>query len=175
MVFRNGGYLRHYEKWFYDNIPLRVVTSYKYLGLVISSRLSWYGCQKTLTEQVSKALFAIKSKLSQFGALSSNILFRIFDTKILLILTYGAEIWAEHESNDIEKVHNDFCKYVLKVTEFTPNAFARWELGRSTIGHVRSLKFIKYWIRILKMSNDRFPKICYKLQCKWLEGNPRTN
>ena len=25
------------------------------------------------------------------------------------------------------------------------------------------------------MSNDRFPKICYKLQCKWLEGNPRTN
>ena len=175
MVFRNGGYLRHYEKWFYDNIPLRVVTYYKYLGLVISSRLSWYVCQKTLAEQASKALFAIKSKLSQFGALSSNILFKIFDTKILPILTYGAEIWFEHESKDIEKVHTDFCKYVLKVTKFTPNAFARGELGRYTIGHVRSLKFIKYWIRILKMSNDRFPKICYKLQCKWLEGNPRTN
>ena len=175
MVFRNGGYLRHYEKWFYDNIPLRVVTYYKYLGLVISSRLSWYVCQKTLAEQASKALFAIKSKLSQFGAPSSNILFKNIYTKILPILTYGAEIWYEHESKDIEKVHNDFCKYVLKVTKFTPNAFARGELGRYTIGHVRSVKFLKYWIRILKMSNDRFPQICYKLQCKWLEGNPRTN
>ena len=90
LVFRNGGYLRHYEKWFYDNIPLRVVTYYKYLGLVISSRLSWYVCQKTLAEQAAKALFAIKSKLSQFGALSSNNLFKIFDTKILPIPTYGA-------------------------------------------------------------------------------------
>ena len=43
------------------------------------------------------------------------------------------------------------------------------------VGHVRSLKCIKYWIRILKLSNDRLPKICYRLKCKWLEGNPRTN
>ena len=79
MGFRNGGYLRHYDKWFYDNIPLRVVTYNKYFGLVISSRLSWFVCQKTLAEQAPKALFAIKSKLSQFGALSSNILFKIVD------------------------------------------------------------------------------------------------
>ena len=42
IVFRNGGYLREYENWFYDNIPLRVFSYYKYLGLVISSRVSWY-------------------------------------------------------------------------------------------------------------------------------------
>ena len=71
-----------------------------------------------LAEQASLALFAIKSKLSQFGALSANILFKNFDTKILPILTYGSEIWFEHESKDIEKVHNDFCKYVLKVIKF---------------------------------------------------------
>ena len=93
IVFRNGGNLREYENWFYDNIPLRVVSYYKYLGLVISSRLSWYVCQKTLAEQASEALFSIKSKLSQFGSLPSNVLFKIFDTKILPILTYGAEIW----------------------------------------------------------------------------------
>ena len=46
IFFRNGGYLRQYETCFYDNIPLRVVTYYKYLGLVISSRLAWSACQK---------------------------------------------------------------------------------------------------------------------------------
>ena len=76
------------------------------------------------------------------------MLFKIFDTKILPILTYGAEIWIEHEGKDIEKVHHDFCKYVLKVTKFTPNAFARGELGRYSIYHIRSLKCIKYWLRI---------------------------
>ena len=34
--FRNGGFLRHNENWFYDNIPLRVVTYYKNLGLAIN-------------------------------------------------------------------------------------------------------------------------------------------
>ena len=174
IVFRNGGYLREYENWFYDNIPLRVVSYYKYLGLVISSRLSWYVCQKTLAEQASKALFSIKSKLSQFGSLSSNLLFKIFDTKILPILTYGAEIWFGHESKDIEQVHHYYCKYVLKVSKHTPNIFVRGELGRYTLYNARYMKFVKYWLRILHMSNYRLPKICYKLQCKWLDANPRT-
>ena len=68
----------------------------------------------------------------------------MFDTKILPLLTYGSKIWFEHESKDTEKVHNDSCKYVLRVTKFTPNVFARVELGRYTICHVRSLKSIKY-------------------------------
>ena len=93
IVFRNGGYLRKYEKWFYGNTQLHVTTYYKYLGLVISSRLSWYMCQKTLSEQASKAIYGLKSNLSKFGTLSSNLLLKIFDTKILPILTYGAEIW----------------------------------------------------------------------------------
>ncbi|MEW8546871.1 MAG: reverse transcriptase domain-containing protein [Candidatus Thiodiazotropha sp.] len=100
IVFRNGGYLRSYEKWFFGDIPVKVVTYYKYLGLVLSSRLSWYVCQKTLAEQGSKALFAIRSKLTQFGTLSANLLFKIFDTKVLPILTYGAEIWFNHVSLD---------------------------------------------------------------------------
>ena len=92
IVFRNGGYLRSYEKWYFEGIPIRVVTYYKYLGLVVSSRLSWYACQKTLAEQASKALFAVKRNLTQLGTLSVDLLFKIFDTKVLPILTYGAEI-----------------------------------------------------------------------------------
>ena len=66
IVFRNGGYLRSYEEWFFEGTPIKVVTYYKYFGLVLSSRLSWYACQKTLAEQASKALFVVKSNLAQF-------------------------------------------------------------------------------------------------------------
>ena len=68
-------------------------------------------------------------------------------------------------------MHNDFCKYVLKVTKFTPNVFARGELGRYSTGHVRSLKFI-YWIRILKMSNDRLPKAVINYNVNGLKAIP---
>ena len=89
IVFRNVGYLRSYEKWYFEGIPIKVVTYYKYLGLVLSSRLSWYAGQKTFDEQASKALFVMKSNLTRFGMLSVNLLFKIFDTKILQILMYG--------------------------------------------------------------------------------------
>lgn len=133
IVFRNGGYLRRYEKWFYGDTKLKVVTYYKYLGLVLSSRLSWYMCQKTLAEQASKAVFSLKSNLKKFGPLLANLLLKIFDTKIMPILTYAAEIWFSHESLDVEKIHHDFCKYILRIPKRSPNIFARGELGRHTI------------------------------------------
>ena len=46
VVFRNGGPLRRYEKWKFDDFKLEVVTYYKYLGLLLLSRNSWYMCQK---------------------------------------------------------------------------------------------------------------------------------
>ena len=91
---------------------------------------------------------------------------------LIVILTYGAEIWFNHGCHDIDKVHHDFCKYVLKLT---PNVFARGELGRYTNATVRTEILIKYWLKLLQMSNERLPKICYNLQCKWLEANPHTN
>ena len=160
IVFRNGGYLRSYEKWYFEGIPpIRVVTYYKYLGLVLSSRLSWHACQKTLAEQASKAIFAVKYYLAQFGTLSVDMLFKIFDTKILPILTYGAEIWSSHRGSDVEKVHHDFCKYVLKVSKLTPNVLVRGELGCYTIDTIRTEIPIKYWLKLLQMPNERLPKI----------------
>ena len=127
------------------------------------------------TEQASKALYSLKSNLNKFGTLSANLLLKIFDKKILPILTYGAEIWFSHNALDIEKIHHSFCKYVLKVPKQSPNVFVRGELGRSDILTLRCIILIKYWFKILEMNTNRYPSICYKLQLKWLNLNKRTN
>ena len=75
VVSRNGGPLRRYEKWKFDDFKLEVVTCYKYLGLLLSSRNSWYMCQKPLASQASKALLQLRKilldlemlKLTYFG------------------------------------------------------------------------------------------------------------
>ena len=40
MVFRKGGHLSQYEKWFLNGIRLEVVNSYTYLGYTLTTKLS---------------------------------------------------------------------------------------------------------------------------------------
>ena len=39
MVYRNGGPLRHYERWYFKDTKLEVVSNYKYLGLYFNPKL----------------------------------------------------------------------------------------------------------------------------------------
>ena len=144
IVFRNGGPLRQYDSWKFGDKVLDVVTYYKYLGVLFSSRNSLFMSQKTLANQATKTLFAVKSKLSRFGGVHLSVLFKIFDNKILPILLYGSENWFSHASPDIEKVHNQFCKYVLRLPINTPNVFVCSELGRYKVEVFNKFRAIKY-------------------------------
>ena len=47
IVFRNGGFLRNYEKWYFFVQPIEVVSAYEYMGLTITPKLSWTQAKKT--------------------------------------------------------------------------------------------------------------------------------
>ncbi len=59
MVFRNGGIVKGIEKVYFNNVKIEPVTYYKYLGLLVSSRLNWHQAQATLANQATKALNCI--------------------------------------------------------------------------------------------------------------------
>jgi len=40
-VFRNGGPLRRYEHWSYRGTQINVTSQYKYIGILLTSSLSW--------------------------------------------------------------------------------------------------------------------------------------
>lgn len=42
MVFRKGGYLVSRERWFYDEVKMNVVNSYKYFGIDFTTKISLY-------------------------------------------------------------------------------------------------------------------------------------
>ena len=48
IVFRKGGFLARAEKWYYNNIELPVVNSYRYLGILFSPKLSFnFACHES--------------------------------------------------------------------------------------------------------------------------------
>ena len=148
LVFRNGGYLRHYEKWYFDGSPVKIATYYNYLGVMFSNRLSWTVCTNTLVLKASKALLVIKQLQHTFTNIPVNVLFKLFDCKIKPILLYGAEVWGFQERNVIDKFHNNFCKYVLGVGKHVSSNAALAECGRNGIHVDYYLRCIKYWCKL---------------------------
>ena len=60
------------------------------------------------SEQAVKAkriLISILSKLYNYGQLSSEVFFKIFDTKISPILMYGSEIWGTEYKQVVKNIH----------------------------------------------------------------------
>ena len=171
MVFRNGGKLRNYEKWYYMGQEMSTCTYYPYLGVSFSSVHSWTYNQKIRAERAGKALFSIKRLMSQFKVTDSNLAFRLFDTKIVPILHYGSEIWGFHEGKDVERVQLEFCKNVLRLHRNTPDVAVRGELGRVPLRVNRYMNIVCFWFRLLSLKPERLTNQAYQLQLQWVDTN----
>lgn len=161
IVFRKGGRLSSREKWFYDGHQLEVVSSYKYLGLTLSTGNCWGKAANILAEQAMKVLNILKRAMVNAGDLSCENYFKIFDAVILPMLLYGSEVIGFKRYECIEKVQYKACKQFLGVSQRTTNNAVLGECGRYPIFTLQIIRCIKYWLRLLSMDNSRFPKKSY--------------
>ena len=91
-------------------------------------------------------------------------------SKYLLIsctyLCYGSKVWGYEYQRKIEQVHINFCKSVLGVGKYASNSAVLRERGRLPMATRYYIRFIKYWLKILKMDHDSFSAQCYDEMCK---------
>ena len=86
MVFRNGGPLRHYESWFYNERPIEVVPFYRYLCSFFTPKLCWTKTKDTLAKQAKKVMGTIFRYQKYFGYFIHTEAFKRFDTVVKPIL-----------------------------------------------------------------------------------------
>ena len=120
IVFRIGGILSDDEKWYYNGLQLETVNSFTYLGVVLNFNGKSSVAEKHVAEQGRKAVFALIKNTKPF-MFNHHTLLSLFDTYISSVLCYGCEIWGFHNTPDIEKVHVNYCKRILKVKTSTTN------------------------------------------------------
>ena len=170
VVFRNGGYLALREQWTFGNLPLSVVNTYKYLGVFLSTRLSFSRSLEDLATRAKKGVIIILKTLWSLGDHSPVIFFKLFDCQIVPILTYGAEFWGLNSNLEtIEKVHLFVIKRFLGVHPVTPKHVLYGETGRYPLFVVTYVKCIKFWLRLLKLDNYRYSKKAYNM-LKYLQA-----
>ena len=85
-------------------------------------------CEQTVKGK--RILIAILTKRYRYGQLSSEVFFKIFDTKISPVLMYGADIWGIEYQHAVEKVHYYACKLYMCVMLNSSNDAILGECGR---------------------------------------------
>eukprot|EP00745_Piridium_sociabile_P037736 TRINITY_DN6881_c0_g1_i1.p1 TRINITY_DN6881_c0_g1~~TRINITY_DN6881_c0_g1_i1.p1 ORF type:complete len:302 (+),score=4.84 TRINITY_DN6881_c0_g1_i1:89-907(+) len=79
-------------------------------------------------------------------------------------MQYGAEIWGLNKSAMyIENIHLFALKRFLGVHVKTPNELVYGETGRYPIYINSSVQCVRYWLKMLRMDNDRLPFKAYKM------------
>lgn len=164
IIFRNGGYISQNEKWFFNGVKMKIVSSYKYLGLVFTTRMTFSNALNDMASRAKKGVFELLRTLWRLGDFSPNLFLKLFDAQIQPILLYGSEIWGLYPQTQIEKIHTFALKKILNVAPRTPNDIAYAETGRYPLYIFSHVACIKYWLRLVKMNDSRLPKKAYNMQ-----------
>ena len=127
-----------------DKTELEYVSSYKYLGIVLSSNGSFKIAISTLANQASKALFSLFRAASKLSFPDPSLLCHLFDALVRPVLEYGNEIWGCYPAEELEVVHKRFCKFALGVPRSATNLACYGELGRTPLMIKRKVSLIKY-------------------------------
>ncbi|WP_419586745.1 hypothetical protein, partial [Thiolapillus sp.] len=162
------------EAWWFGNEAIEVVNCYKYLGLHFTTKLS-------LTQAVSELATKAKARTAQIlkclwrlGHVHSEVFFKIYNAQILPVLMYGSELWGYQRFDVIEKAHLFACKRLLNVGLQTPNNMVLGDLGRFPIFILTAVRCIKFWLRILRLPEERLTKKAYSMLLHLQENGKKT-
>ena len=89
--------------------PIKIVKSYKYLGILLSDSSSLKPVISTLANQAQKAMFSLLKKIRHLQFPKPSLLCHLFDSLIHPIANHGCEVWGYVKAEDLEVVHRRFC------------------------------------------------------------------
>ena len=147
---------------------IELVSEYEYLGNIIrSTETTAQDMFSTnypyLYDRANRATFLALQKLKNVQHPPPHIMFHIFDTLIMPILTYGSDVWGHNKNahNMLDKVFLRFLRCTLGVKCTTSNIIVYGECGRmppSTKCTINSLCFMN---RLMHMGGDSLTKKVY--------------
>lgn len=166
MVFRKGGHLSKTEKWFYQGKPMDVVNSYKYLGVTLTTKLSFDIALEEFAGRAKGKVVEIMKTMWSLGSMDVSVFFKLFDALVKPMLLYASEIWGITRFRSVESPHLFACKRFLNVLPRTPNAMAYGELGRFPLFIDSTVSVIRYWLKLQNMFLVRLPRQAYEMDKK---------
>ena len=98
---------------------------------------------------------------------------KLYKCGVQPISEYAAGVWGHHKAPYIDTIQNRAMRYYLGVHKFAANAAIIADMGWKKPLYDRYICLIKFWNRVIQMSDDRLTKqifmhdysICSKNWC----------
>lgn len=158
MIFSGGGRMARDEKWFHHGQQIEVVREYRYLGVVLTSQMSWSKHFKQKYAQATSAINATWWKVLGNRNVAHSIKYKIFNTVIRSIMSYSAQVWGYEYFQDVEKLQRFFLKKLFWLPVTSPNYMLYTETGLAPIFVYTFKLHIDYICKIMTYEEDRLPR-----------------
>ena len=93
IIFQKSGFATLNKPITLKGEPIPVVTTAKYLGVWLDSKLTWRAHIDYLTKKATAVLFQVRRAIGHTWGLSPKILNWVYKAIILPIITYAAPVW----------------------------------------------------------------------------------
>ena len=147
VIFSKGKVRKHKSFKFNDN-DLEVVDDYTYLGVVFNYNNKFKKAQINQICKAKRAMYSLMIKAKKLR-LPVDIQLDLFDRLVVPILIYGCEVWGFENLKQIEIVHTQYCRYLLKVRKNTMNCMTLGELGRLDMTCIVKERMLNFWLRTI--------------------------
>ena len=142
----------------YNNDPIEVVSCYKYLGVYLDEFLDYGKCVQVLADSASRALGCLITKIKHLKDCGYKTYTKLFDSGVLPVLHYSAEIWGYGPHTKCDTILNRAMRYYLGVHRYAPTPGVQGEMAWLSLKYRRYILMTKYWNRLIKLDNDRLTK-----------------
>ena len=114
----------------YNCKALKKVHQFKYLGLTLDTQGGFKEAIAQLCASAQWAAFAVRHQCYRHGISSLKCILKLFNAKVLSILSYGCKVWFGTCCKDstkrrwteaAEQVHRDFLRGILGVSGRAPH------------------------------------------------------
>lgn len=155
----------------YGGNMLERVSDYKYLGIYLDEYLNYNKCSKILSESAGRALGGVIAKFKTLKDCGYKTYTKLFETGVLSILHYGAEIWGFGNYPKCDNIINRAMRFFLGVHRFAPTAGVQGDMGWMSLKYRRYIIMLKFWNRLIQMDESRLTKRIFL----WFFEHPENN
>ena len=174
VAFKKGGRVGKRDKWYFDGELLETVTTFKYLGFILSSSGKFAKSIATICDQGRIALFNMKSFLHKFPHLDLRTKLKVFNCLVIPVLEYACEIWGFCAADKLDTFYLGFLKSILGVRKTTPSVFIYRELNIYPLKLRRYIRIFKYWLKIIALPDHEPVKSVYNVLKDDASSTPDT-
>jgi hypothetical protein len=111
-----------------------------------------------LAKSAGRALGSVINKYFKLNGLGYGTFTKLFHACIAPVMDYGSEIWGLNEYPKIDTVQNRAIRVFLGVHGFAANAAITGDMGWTSSRVRRRGAMVRYWKRLVDMSDDRLTK-----------------